>query len=261
MVGKRRVVQTIIFLGMFFIPVLNALEIYFIKGTFISMDIGGMGIADPVMIFQAVFAAANYSGVLVASTAIPLLLTFFLGRVWCSWACPYTFMAEMLEKIPFILKKMRKNHAKISAEYIRKRTTALRYAVFIFLIAIVGISGVPILHLISPPSVISTQALLLVKSAITAEILLIAVLLSVEIFFSYRFACRILCPTGTCLSLFKNKHSLYVHYEGSCAQCGRCLRNCPMGLDPRKDGADRLCHNCGKCIDNCPDSSLKWGLD
>ena len=258
---KRRIIQLIVFVGMFFVPALNLLEIYFIKGTFISMDIGSLGIADPVMIFQALFAAANYSGVLIASAVIPIFMMLFLGRVWCSWICPYSLILDLAEKIPFLKKRILTNHRKITGEYQRKRTTIMRYGVFVLLFAIVGVSGVPILHLVSPPSVISTEALLLVKSLlITVEILLIVILLVVDLLFSYRFTCRIFCPTGTCLSLFKNRYGLDVSYSGSCVNCGKCERNCPMGLNPMQDTASRLCYNCGRCVDGCPDKSLKWGI-
>ena len=259
---KRRLIQLIVFAGMFLVPVSNLLEIYFIKGTFISMDIGSLAIADPVMILQALFATANYSGVLIASAIVPILLMLFLGRVWCSWVCPYNLILDLSEKIPFLKRRLIVNHKKITGEYQRKRTTIVRYGVFILLFTLVGISGVPILHLVSPPAVISTEALLLVKSLlITVEILLIVILLVIDLLFSYRFTCRIFCPTGTCLSLFKSRLGLCISYSGSCAGCNKCKKNCPMGLDPMKDAAtSRLCYNCGRCADGCPDKSLKWGI-
>ncbi|MDR2868947.1 MAG: 4Fe-4S binding protein [Deferribacteraceae bacterium] len=257
----RRIIQITVFIGMFIIPLLNLLEIYFIKGTFISMDIGSLGIADPVMIFQALLSGMSAAGVLLVSVVIPLLLVLFFGRVWCSWACPYTLILQLAERLPFLRKRILSNKAKATANNFRVRL--LRYAVFIGFFVLVGIAGVPILHLFSPPAVISTQALLLVKTAaLSVELLFIVVILVIDLRFSYRFTCRVLCPTGTCLSLFKTSKSLQVQYAGECSNCGACVKACPMKLDPKQESGDRLCYNCGECIEACQDASkpLKWGF-
>ncbi len=261
--AKRRIAQVAVFLFMFIIPAMNLLEIYFIKGTFISLDIGSLGIADPVMILQAIVASATLSGVLVVSALIPVLMALFFGRIWCSWACPYTLIMEWVEKIPFAARRMKKSHAKLRQSGAVKRTVIARYFIFLAFLFLVGICGVPVLHLFSPPAVISTQALLLVKNfMLTVEILFIVALFFIEIFLSYRFACRYLCPTGTCLSLVKSGYRLRVSYSGSCINCKKCVRVCPMGLDPMKEAESSLCFNCGECIAQCPDASdpLTWKI-
>ena len=262
----RKIIQTTVFIGMFLIPLFNLLEIYFIKGTFISMDIGSLGIADPVMIFQAVLSGMGAAGVLFTSILLPLLLVIFLGRVWCSWACPYTLILQWAEKIPFLKKRLAANKAKMAKG---AKVFAWRYLIFIGFFGLVGIAGVPILHLFAPPAVLSTQALLLIKTfTLSVEILFIMIILVVDLFFAYRFTCRYLCPTGTCLSLFQNRQiGMHIDYAGDCIHCQACIKKCPMGLDPTgtdinlsKEAASRLCYNCGECIDVCPDKTkpLTW---
>jgi len=85
----RKTVQIIVFTGMFVIPILNIFEITFIKGTFYSIDFGDIAIADPLAIFQAIMSSKTINIVMLASLAIPILLMLLLGRVWCSWMCPY----------------------------------------------------------------------------------------------------------------------------------------------------------------------------
>jgi ferredoxin-type protein NapH len=247
---------------MFIVPILNLLEIYFIRGTFISMDIGALAIADPVMILQTVFAKAGLAVALLGSVVIPILITVMLGRVWCSWVCPYSTLMEWLERIPFIKKLTRKNHKKIMGSQNLRKVYAVRYILFLFLLMFVGMSGIPLLHLISPPAVLSSQALLIFKASLTIEILFVILMIFVELFLSYRFVCRYICPTGTCLSFFNTKATLRPTFSGSCIDCGLCTKNCPMGLEPRTDSGGRLCYNCGKCIDICPDKSkpLTWKI-
>jgi ferredoxin-type protein NapH len=246
---------------MFIVPALNLLEIYFIKGTFISFDIGSFGIADPVMILQAVITSASFSVSSAVSALIPALIAFFFGRVWCGWLCPYTYIMERIEMIPPAAEKMKSMRLRLRKSGTVKRTVIIRFFIFIGLLFLAGVCGTPVLHLFSPPAVISTEALLLVKYfSLTAEILLIITLMFIEIFFSYRFACRYLCPTGACLSLFNNSARLRVSYAGSCGNCQKCARICPMGLDPIKDGVNNLCINCGECISVCPDASLSWKI-
>lgn len=258
----RRIVQAVVFLGMFIVPVLNLLEIYFIRGTFISMDIGSLSVADPAMVLQTAFSPAGLSVALLGSVVIPIALVLLLGRVWCSWMCPYITCMEWMERIPFFKKRLQAQQSKIADSKGLRRVLALRYLIFILLLAFVAISGVPLLHLISPPAVMSTQALLLIKASVTVEILFILLIILAEFFISYRFVCRYLCPTGTCLSLLTNNKALHVDFTGTCINCKKCSRVCPMGLNPLKDTYSRMCFNCGKCIDSCPDETkpLRWKI-
>jgi ferredoxin-type protein NapH len=244
---------------MFIVPILNLFEVYFIRGTFISMDIGALAIADPAMILQTVFADVPFAYTVIASVALPILIMLILGRVWCGWICPYTAMMELLEKIPAIGRRLKRSRAKITGGATASNAIK-RYLIFISLLAVTGVIGIPILQFLSPPAVLSSQALLAVKGfAITAELILIAILVIVEIFFSYRFACRYLCPTGTCLSMLTTSKTLHVSYSGSCLNCKKCISVCDMGVNPMTQGKDKLCYNCGKCIAACPDKSKPLG--
>jgi ferredoxin-type protein NapH len=257
----RHLSQIAVFVLMFAIPILNLFEIYFIRGTFISMDIGSLGIADPVMIFQVVLSGMGIAGILLVSVLIPAMVAIFFGRVWCSWACPYTLILQMAERLPFLRKRILANKEELPTSY--TKTYVARYTIFVGFFGLVGVAGVPILHLFSPPAVLSSQALMLVKTlSLTVELLFIAIILFVDLFVSYRFTCRYLCPTGTCLSLFQNRKSLHVQYAGACMNCKACVNACPMGLNPMKDSYERLCHNCGECIEVCPDRTkpLRWGF-
>jgi ferredoxin-type protein NapH len=235
---------------MFAVPLMNGLEIYFIRGTFISMSIGNLNIADPAMVLQTLLTGVNpYS--LLAAVIIPVLMALFFGRVWCGWCCPYTTIMEFIESLPKIGNFLRRKRLK-SSQY----SNLPRNAVIIILFAIVGITHMPIIYLFSPPAVLSVEAMLLVKGLPTLEILIVLLFILAEFTISYRFVCKYVCPTGTCLSYFTNKKSLSVKFAGSCKRCGKCVHSCPMGIDPTGELDLKLCNNCGLCISCCTDVSV-----
>lgn len=247
----RKIIQIIFFLAMFLIPAVNLLGIYFIKGTYISLDIGDLAFSDPIAVFQALFASKQIKAVMIASVAIPILIALVFGRIWCSWGCPYYLILDMFDKIR---KKLKMKPLKKATKWAPK-ANIIRFIFLVAGMAVVGVIGLPFLYLFSPPSVLSSQAILIVKYFyVTAEFLLIPVLLILEFFFFYRFWCRFFCPTGTCLSVFQNKRGMKVSYAGNCSDCLRCVKECPMAIDPRKDGASTMCNNCGMCISVCPDN-------
>lgn len=248
----RRAVQAAVFLMMFIIPFLNVLEIYFIKGTFYSLDIGNAAIADPIAIMQAAMSSKSVNIYMALSVTIPLILMTLAGRVWCSWMCPYHLIAEGIAAV----KKRLKIKTPAYSPSGKRKTEIRRLIILTGLITLAAVAGIPLLNLISAPGVISSQALVLVKfHYITFELAFILVLIVLEFALFPFFWCRMICPTGTFLSLFKTERGVHLaRVSASCSMCGACKRVCPMGLDPVKDGSSLLCHNCGDCIDSCPDN-------
>lgn len=249
----RKIIQFIFLAPLFIVPILNMLEIYFIKGTYISLDIGGLSVSDPVAVLQALFISHNVRPIMLVSVAIPTIIVIFFGRIWCSWACPYYLMLDGFEKLRKKL-KMKSLKPKYNPN-IKRYASISRLATFILGLIIVGILGIPLMYLISPPSIISSQTVLLIKySYITAEFILLPILVIIEFFFGYRIWCRYACPTGTCLSLMQTRYSMHVEYVGNCSKCQKCVNVCPMVLDPKTGSLSSACNNCGECISTCPDN-------
>ncbi|HCW93034.1 MAG TPA: nitrate reductase [Flexistipes sinusarabici] len=253
----RRIVQLIVLIGIFVIPLLNILEIYFIKGTFYSIDVGDVAMADPLAVFQSVITSETINTVMLISVIIPVLLAMFFGRVWCSWFCPYHFLVEMLQKLRNLLKLKSKKPE--YSENLVNRSNRIRLLFLLIGLFITGIAGIPLLNLISAPGIISSQALVLVKfHYFTFEIVFILFLLIMEFFFFYFFWCRLLCPTGIFLSLIDRKKAMKVtKIQPECSMCKSCIKSCPMVIDPMNEGKNPLCHNCGICIDACPDNKKR----
>ncbi len=250
----RKTTQILTMLAIFIIPMINLLEIYFIKGTFYSMDIGELAISDPLTIFQVLFSSKIFNITMLASILIPVLLMLLLGRVWCSFFCPYYTIVEFLA---WIRKKLKLKS--IKPKYKKGDSSRSNTIRFIFLISgliLTGITGIPILNLILTHGIISSQALILVKFGyLTFEIVFVILLLLIEFFLIDKFWCKYLCPSGTLLSLLKFKKGMRVKKQVSeCSGCNMCITVCPMGLDPQTEGDNILCNNCGDCIDACPDN-------
>ena len=110
----RKVIQFIFLAPLFIVPILNLLEIYFMKGTYISLDVGGLSISDPVSVLQALFLSHHVAPIMLVSVAIPALIVIFFGRVWCSWACPYYLMLDGFEALrkKLKLKSLKKPYKK-----------------------------------------------------------------------------------------------------------------------------------------------------
>ncbi|UOD35723.1 4Fe-4S binding protein [Deferribacteraceae bacterium V6Fe1] len=249
----RRSIQIFVFLLMFIVPVLNIFEIYFIKGTFYSIDVGSVAMADPLAVFQAIIASKSFTLTMLVSIIIPVMLVFIFGRIWCSFMCPYYLITEMVEKFRNKL-RLKPNKPKYSQENLNK-TNILRLLFLLVGLFVMGVSGIPILNLISAPGVISSQALVMVKFGyVTFEIVFIIILIVME-FFYYKFWCRYFCPTGSFLSMLGLNRMMKVKkINTDCSMCLRCIKVCPMVINPMEDGHSIACNNCGDCVDNCPDN-------
>jgi len=249
----RRTAQLLTVFAIFFIPLLNVYELYFVKGTFISMDIGDAAMADPLAVFQSMLAAGRVNEYMLGSVVIPVVLMLLLGRVWCSWFCPYYLCAEFMT---WLRKKLKmKPYKPVFKDSVHVRQSKFRYSFLFIGLVLMCIAGVPILNLISAPGIISTQAMLIVKfHYVTFELVFFLILLVLELFY-FRFWCRLFCPTGTFLSFFRWKRGMTVEkVRSECSDCLSCVRSCPMMINPMTMGASSHCNNCGDCVDICPDN-------
>ena len=255
----RRCAQLLTLAAIFAIPALNLYEITFVKGTFYSMDIGDVALADPLAIFQAVFTSRTITLMMLASVVIPVFLVLMFGRVWCSWFCPYYLLTEVVAwgRSMFAILGV-KPFTSSYREGSTSRQNLIRYLVLGGGLLLAGIAGIPLLNLVSAPGIISSQALVLVKfHTVTFELAFILLILLLE-FFLFKYWCRLFCPTGSFLSLFQWRRGLKVSkLHQKCSRCHTCIRSCPMQINPMTEGDNPMCHNCGVCIDACPDNQQR----
>jgi len=248
----RRIVQIATILLVVAIPILNHLGNVFLIGTFYSINIGDLVIADPAMVLQTILLHKQFYLPLIMAGAIPIIITLLFGRVFCSWMCPQNTLSELVDWI------RRKVARKSGSKKGGRKNPKTQYYWFAFgvIVTTVMISGIPLVGYLSAPGIISSSiADIIFIGTFGWEILLIGLILLTEFVFFRRAWCKYLCPVGATLALFRYKHSMKVHYEASRCTCGieksLCQEACQFQLNPKRKGIYPYCHNCGACIDAC----------
>ncbi|MBC8215688.1 MAG: 4Fe-4S binding protein [Candidatus Marinimicrobia bacterium] len=249
----RRMMQVGTVLFIIAVPLLNKIGYHGVNGTFYSLSIGELNIVDPALALQTILLTKSIYLPLILAIVLPILLAMFLGKVFCSWMCPYNFLAEFTEKFRKLIKPVEKQkNTNPSPQYY--------WIIFGIILVLLMITGIPVITLISMPGLITSQiADGILYNVVGIEILLIALLLILEVFVAPRFWCKYACPVGATLSLVKTKYALKIKYSAkSCAECKEikenpCNQVCPLQLNPKSVKIYPYCNNCFECITTCND--------
>ncbi|MBO7335229.1 MAG: 4Fe-4S binding protein [Lachnospiraceae bacterium] len=191
------------------------------------------------------------------------LLIFFgalLGRVVCGFLCPFGLLQELINLIPFPVKRNR-----------FKADRPLRFLKYVILIVFVIILPICIkltpffCKYICPSGTVSGILLSISNSAVASKlgkiftwklIVLLCVLISSLIIF--RPFCKYICPLGAIYGLFNRFSLVKMECDKSkCIECGKCAAACKMCVDPSKSPNSTECIRCGDCIKTCPVNALK----
>lgn len=194
------------------------------------------------------------------------LLLFFgalLGRAVCGLLCPFGFLQDLLDRIPFLPKRNR-----FPGD---RQLRRLKYGILIVFVILLPLC-VPLTPFfckyICPSGTLAGILLSLHDSLVRAQLgglflwkagVLIAVLAACLMI--YRPFCKYLCPLGAIYGLM-NRASLYRmhHDEEKCVGCGKCARVCKMCVNPAQTPNSPECIRCGECTNACPADALKLGL-
>jgi ferredoxin-type protein NapH len=255
----RKTVQILVFGIMFGIPLLNLYEIYAVTGTFYAVNIGGLGIADPVVILQAIFASGELTVPLLGAALFPVFIALLFGRIWCGWMCPFHLLADVAawlrRRFRGKVSLLARDESLVVADSFKANTW--RYGFLAAGTLAAGAISIPVLNYVSAPGILSTEAMILVKERmVSLEFSFIALLFLLELLILPRFWCRLFCPTGAFIAVFRVPFTLRVGTsirtpKAPCCKENRCSGACPMGLAPFREGNNLLCTNCGLCIDAC----------
>lgn len=192
------------------------------------------------------------------------LLLFFgalLGRAVCGFLCPFGWLQELLNRIPFY--KKNRFRADRALRY-------LKYLVLLLLVVLpLFVKLTPFFcKYLCPSGTLAGLLLSLHDGALRSQwgavftwksIVLAAVLIASLIV--YRPFCKYLCPLGAIYGFFNKFALCRMELDtASCVGCGRCAAVCRMGVDPAKSPNSAECIRCGDCVNACPAAALRLGF-
>lgn len=236
-------------------PFLNYyFQINIVQGWFQSLGIGHLWFVSPLEGFESLVITKTVYMPSVIGMLLPVLIAMFLGRVFCSWLCPVTFILEIFDRLRKFLS---------GQKYLQNRLLVAKKVLWYTLIAEIVISmviGAPLFVFLSPPGLVGREIMMLVFfKKLALEGVLLLFILALELL-TRRFFCRSFCPLGGLLAFLGRKRSLQVYSQvDNCTNCGLCSKTCPMGLKPNLgEGLSAYCWNCGECIDSCNYDALHF---
>jgi len=234
-------------------------DIQILEGTLSGSRLLGFHLIDPLAAFQVILSSKIIMvNLIIGVVTIFLIYLMFGGRSFCSWICPYHWLAELGEKIHQILKKKKiiKNHP-----FDRK----IRYYFYGFFLVLALITGFTVFETINPVAIISR----FIVYGPSLMLLWVAALLIFEMSYSRRAWCRYFCPVGVSYQLIGLLAPLRMKWEKeNCSNCKRCQSVClvPHVLtDSINQGKSEYvnasdCTRCGLCVDICDDEALCYGV-
>ena len=242
---------------------------------------------DPLVGLVGMLASKRFVITLLIGGLITVVLTVFLGRVWCGWLCP---LGTVLDWIPahqpgpkeadlhprwrgvkyfllglIILAAILGNLSLIFLDPITLIYRTIATALWPALVAIVSgaeqaLAGLPVPGLLD--AIVKVDNFL--RSTIFPmyqpvfglsglAVVLFGVVLALNAIRA-RFWCRYLCPLGGLLGLISKVSWLRRATNDRCIACARCAKVCPTGtIDPQKDYASdpSECIMCLECAPAC----------
>lgn len=163
---------------------------------------------------------------------IVVMMSVFLGRVFCGYLCPQMVFSE-------------------AALAIQKRLKRYPRPVFYLTVAAgsVLLAIVFICYFVEPRQL--TFGISTAGGVSGAAVTLIAFL---DFAFVRQKFCTTICPYGYLQGLLADDRTLLVQYQDpdhGCIDCKKCVRDCPMEIDIRESPFQIECIHCGECIDAC----------
>jgi len=234
-------------------------DIQILEGTLSGSRLLGFHLIDPLAAFQVILSSKIIMvNLIIGVVTIILIYLMFGGRSFCSWICPYHWLAELGEKIYQILKKKKiiKTHS-----FDRK----IRYYFYGFFLVLALLTGYTVFETINPVAIISR----FMVYGPSLMLLWVMALLIFEILYSRRAWCRYFCPVGVSYQLIGLRSPLRIKWNNkNCSNCKRCLGVCLVPhvlIDSVNQGKSEYvnssaCTRCGLCVDICDDEALSYGV-
>ena len=270
----RRCAQLSVLAVFCMLPWINGAGFGQIRGSLFSLHFFGLPFADPVAALQVAAEGMMTAGALLWGAVCSLILALLLGRVFCSWVCPYGFLSELLYSLAG-----RRNRPKAVA---KRETASTQHAVAFAAKGCLFLAGLslaifleyPVLNVLGMPGELSLVPVLVWQGAGVLFLLwalaLPAAALVLEAISGRRLWCRYVCPQSVLLGaaarcLPAKAPGLRIGWTATQCSCRGevpCRAACPLQLNPRRpDGPERRdCTVSGECLRACESrgGALGW---
>ena len=225
-----------------------------IKGTTWSGRFFGLQLSDPLAVLGQMAAGFTLYWPFLLSALIPVVATVLLGRFYCGWICPATFLYELNSNVAALLRRagLRFGHTRLDRR--------IKYLVLALGLILSATFGSVLVAMIYPPAIIGRElyyAIALDGFGVGAVFFVLTLLF--DILVARRGFCRYLCPGGALYSLLGRYRLLRIRRDVTqCNDCVKCNAICEFGLDPMRDDFGQECNNCTACIAVCPTDALSF---
>ena len=227
-----------------------------IKGNTWSGTFWGLKLSDPLAAVGQSAAGLTLYWPFLLTALIPVLVTMVLGRVFCGWICPATFLYELNSNLAAWL---RWAGVRLGTRRFDKR---LKYAVLGVGLVLSAATGSILVAAIYPPAIIGRELYYVIAlGGFGVGAAFFAATLLFDLLVARRGFCRTLCPGGALYSLLGRYRVLRIRrIVEACNDCAKCNAVCEFDLDPMRDGFGQECTNCPACMAICPAAAMTFTL-
>jgi len=227
-----------------------------LKGTTWSGNLFGLKLSDPLSLVGQMAASLSVHWAFVATALVPIIATLLLGRFFCGWICPASFIYELNETLSNWL---RRSGVPLGDKRFDRR---LKYGVLGMGIVLCAVSGSVLFAGVYPPSIVGREIYYAIAQAgFGAGAVFFLLTLLFDLMVARRGFCRYLCPGGALYSLLGRYRVVRIQRDvAQCNDCQKCDAVCEFGLEPMTDGFGQECNNCSACIAVCPTDALKFKI-
>ena len=227
-----------------------------IKGTTWSGTFFGLKLSDPLSVLSQIATSLSLYWPFIVTALIPIVATIILGRFFCGWICPATFIYELNDTLAAWL---RRAGVPLGDKIFDKR---IKYLVLAVGLVLSMLFGSVMTAAIYPPAIIGREMYYVIaQGAFGTGAVFFLLTILFDLLVARRGFCRYLCPGGALYSLLGHFRLLRIQrVVEECNDCKKCNVVCEFGLDPLEDGFGQECNNCTACIAVCPTDALKFKI-
>lgn len=227
-----------------------------IKGSPWSATLFGVRVTDPLAVIGQSAARGAIHWRFAVTALLPVIAALLLGRVFCGWLCPASFLYELVDRLRARLQGLGIPLGDLSVD------PRIKYVVLAAGVAVSALAGGLAVSAIYPPAIVARELnYVIIGGSFGGGAAFLLATALFDLLVARRGFCRYLCPGGALQALLGRYRLLRVRRQASqCVDCSRCTQVCMYALDPMRDRIGQDCTNCAACVAVCPTGALAFRL-